>query len=343
MDIWGITLAVLRRWYVFVAIFGLSVGGAYYAGKGVQPEYIGSASALLTPAPTTAPVANPLGTQLDANGALLIVLNSAETVAAIEAMGYTSTYEVTATARTAVFSVDARGTSEADVLGTLNAVLTIAEDDLLQRQANGGVPAGNRIGMQELAAPSITEVETEGALRVQAVIVVLGGAIAVVLAVLFDDIVGLIRRRRSRREKRRAAADSGLEADQPETAQPETTERELSASDPGEAGDAAGSDGSASDSAPDAAADGEGEGAEPSAEAATGQDGDPDAAAGPEPDSNDSAPQEEQEEPEEPEEEAAKEDPGALDMSEEDVSQEDVSEDEAGGHADAVLAAEQRS
>lgn len=231
LDIWGITLAVLRRWYVFLAIFGLALGGAYLAGRDSHPEYVGTASAMLTPPPTEAPVSNPFGNQEDANAALLIILNSSETVASIQDQGYTSSYEVIAAARTSVFNVEARGADEADVLATLSAVLATAEAELTERQASGGVPAGNRIGLQQLAPPSITNVETEGPVRVQAVIVIIGGAAAVVLSVLFDDIVGLFKRRRARLAAQRA------ESEEPQPPPQEKAEAGGAASGPAPAGD----------------------------------------------------------------------------------------------------------
>lgn len=275
LDIWGITLAVLRRWYVFLAIFGLALGGAYLAGRDSHPEYVGTASAMLTPPPTEAPVSNPFGNQEDANAALLIILNSSETVASIQDQGYTSTYEVIAAARTSVFNVEARGADEADVLATLSAVLATAEAELTERQASGGVPAGNRIGLQQLAPPSITNVETEGPVRVQAVIVIIGGAAAVVLSVLFDDIVGLFKRRRARLAAQRAESEESQSPPQ------EKAEAGGAASGPAPAGDdispqVGEPDDEADGTLHEAGSDGDADGEDADGEDADGEDADGD-------------------------------------------------------------------
>lgn len=219
MDIWGITLAVLRRWYVFVIIFVLSLGVAFLAGQGVQPEYRASASGLLTPPLTEAEVTNPLGTQDDANAVLLIVLNSPEVATELREMGHTSSYDVSAAARTSIFEVSARGEDEEDTVSTVADLLVIADRELAARQVNGGVPEGNRIGLSVLSQPALVEVDTEGALRIRVIVVVLGGAIGVIVAVLYDDLVGLLRRRRERLAER-ARQDEELAA----TADTEATE-----------------------------------------------------------------------------------------------------------------------
>ncbi|ACV80755.1 hypothetical protein [Nakamurella multipartita] len=209
MDVWGITIAALRRWYIFLAIFALAGFGAYSAGKSAHPEYEASASALLTPPPTVAPVANPFGNVDGANQALAIILNGPDTETALAQQGLIPSFTVTSQARSSIFNIGVRGENPNQVVATAQAALDIATTQLKQRQTAGGVPDANQIGLQVLSAPVITNVVTDGALRVQAVILVLGAAVALAVAVLFDDIVGLLRRRR-RNKKVAAQSDSAV-------------------------------------------------------------------------------------------------------------------------------------
>lgn len=196
MDVWGITVAALRRWYIFLAILGLAGFGAHMVGKSVHPEYEASASALLTPPPTAAPVANPFGNVDGANQAIAIILNGPGAEAAVAQQGLTPSFTVTSQARSSIFNVAVRGVNPDKAVATTEAVLDIASRELIDRQTAGGVPEANQISMQVLSAPAITNVVTDGALRVQAVILVLGAAIALTVAVLFDEIMQWFRRRR---------------------------------------------------------------------------------------------------------------------------------------------------
>lgn len=209
MDVWGITVAALRRWYIFLFILGLAVFGAYTVGKSVHPEYEASASALLTPPPTAAPVANPFANVDGANQAIAIILNGPGAEAAVAQQGLTPSFTVTSQARSSIFNIAVRGANPDKAVATTQAVLDIARRELMDRQTAGGVPEANQISMQVLSAPAITNVVTDGALRVQAVILVLGAAIALAVAVLFDEIVQWFRRRRRGKKAEPAVVSPG--------------------------------------------------------------------------------------------------------------------------------------
>jgi hypothetical protein len=211
VDVWGITLAVLRRWYVFIPIFALAVLAAVSAGRGVAPEYEASATAMLTPAPTQPTVANPLVNAQEANTAIGIVLNGPVAQLQVSDSGLTGSFAVTTAARSSVLTIVARSDKSAeDAVATTEAVLDVANQELKVRQEAAGIPAGSQIGLQVLSPPSLASVGTDGALRVQAIIVILGAAAALVVSVLFDDIIGFIRRRRQRRRGKSETAGVGV-------------------------------------------------------------------------------------------------------------------------------------
>lgn len=199
MDVWGITLATLRRWYVFLPILAAAVLLALAVGRSANPEYEASGSMLLTPARSSSPIANPFVNAQGASEALTIILNGPETKTRLNDSGLTGTVTVSSASRSSVIAMRSVSTDPEKALALIDAVIDIASDELTERQQSAGIGPDSLIGLQVLAAPSITSVANDTAIRVQAVILGLGAVAGITLAVLFDDIVGLIKRRRQRR------------------------------------------------------------------------------------------------------------------------------------------------
>ena len=59
MDVWGITLATLRRWYVCLPIVAVAVAMALLAGRSASPEYDATGTVMLTPPRVGSEIANP--------------------------------------------------------------------------------------------------------------------------------------------------------------------------------------------------------------------------------------------------------------------------------------------
>lgn len=209
MDVWAITLAALRRWYILLPLLGLTGWGAYVAGEGVAPEYEVRATALITPGrePQTTP--NPYGGIDQANAAVAIVLNSTDTRDRLVAEGFVPGYEVTTESRSSIMVISVRGHEPGITVRTGEALLEAAAQELDGRQAAAGVPPSSRFGIQALAEPTLMDVVHEGKTRLQAIVGVVGAGLALTVAVLFDDIVGLVRRRRAlaRRRSRETLRD----------------------------------------------------------------------------------------------------------------------------------------
>lgn len=205
MDVWRITVAALRRWYIFLPLLAVTAGAVQVVGAGVAPEYEVAGTALITPGSAPAPVPNPYGGEQQANAAVAIVLNSAEMRARAQAEGLLPTYEVAGQSRSTIMSVTVRGGDAEQAGATASFVFGLAVEELEGRQSGAGIPPAAQYGLDILAAPSLQEVVHDGKLQVQAVTGLLGASAALVVAVLFDDIVGLLRRRRARRRARTVA------------------------------------------------------------------------------------------------------------------------------------------
>ncbi|MPV48506.1 hypothetical protein GCG21_00465 [Pseudactinotalea sp. HY160] len=203
MDVWRITLAALRRWYILIPLLALTGWAAVSAGHSVHPEYEVDATAMLTPGQAEATIPNPYGSLNDANQAVGIVLNSAESHAAIAAQGLSTDYVVTPETRSSIMRLTVRADDADTAIATGAAVLDLATSELAARQQAAGVAKASRFGIAVLAPPSVLDVVYDGRTRIQAIVGLLGASVALVVAVLFDDIVGLVRRRRGLREDRR--------------------------------------------------------------------------------------------------------------------------------------------
>ncbi len=228
MDVWRITVATLRRWYIFLPLLALTAGAVQVVGAGVAPEYEVAGTALITPGSAPAPVPNPYGGEQQANVAVAIVLNSAEMRARAQAEGLLPSYEVGTQSRSTIMTVTVRGGDAEQAAETAGFVFGLAVEELEARQSAAGIPPAAQYGLDVLAAPSLMAVAYDGKLQVQAVTGLLGASAALVVAVLFDDIVGLVRRRRARRRARAAVpsvpATEGL-VDWPEDAEPAVASR----------------------------------------------------------------------------------------------------------------------
>lgn len=217
MDVWQITLAALRRWYILIPLVALTGWAVVVAGNGVRPEYEVNATAMVTPGSVEAMVPNPYGSLDDANQAVGIVLNSSETHAQIAARGLSSDFTVSPETRSTILQLMVRADAPELALATGAELLDLAAEELAGRQAEAGLPEASRYRLATLASPSVLNVVYEGKTRIQAVIGLLGVSIALVVSVLFDDIVGLVTRRR--RQRRADSAEESIETSD-DTAEP---------------------------------------------------------------------------------------------------------------------------
>lgn len=212
MDVWRITVAALRRWYVLLPLLALTGLAAYTAGEGVQPQYEVTATAVIVPGAVESEVANPYGGLDDTASVLSIVLDSNESRSQVEGRGLDPGYEVSTGSRNAIVSVTVLSDSEELALATGDGVLELARQELDERQQAAGITAEARIQLEVLQSPALSEVVTEGKLRNMAIIGVLGAAVSLLVAVLFDDIVGLLRRWLHRRAAARHPAPESAAA-----------------------------------------------------------------------------------------------------------------------------------
>ncbi len=79
MDVWGITLATLRRWYILLPVLAVAGLLALALGRSASPEYQATGTMMLTPPRSSSPIANPFVNAQSASEALTIILNGPQT------------------------------------------------------------------------------------------------------------------------------------------------------------------------------------------------------------------------------------------------------------------------
>lgn len=208
MDVWQITVAALRRWYILLPLLALTGYVTVTVGDSVRPQYEVTATSILVPGAVESEVAGPYGDLESTSSVLTILLDNIESRTDIAALGLDSDYVTEARSRTSIIDFSVISDTPEEGLATGEAVLALADQELGERQDAAGIPPQAQSELQVLQAPSVSDVVTDGKLRNMAIVGMLGAAVSVLAAVLFDDIVGLIRRRFQKRPERRAATES---------------------------------------------------------------------------------------------------------------------------------------
>ncbi|NED99604.1 hypothetical protein [Phytoactinopolyspora halotolerans] len=202
MDVWRITIAALRRWYVLFPLLALT-GFAVMAAEGqAAPEYEGRASVMLSPSRGFPEAPNPYSSINGAQEALPLVLNATETRRQIASDGLTASYEVAAPPRSTIIHITTRGETPGATEEVGQAVIDKAAQELSTRQDEAEVPESEQYTLEVLETPTVIATVETSQVRVQAVVGVLGAGLSILVAVVFDDIIGLYRRSRAKRRRR---------------------------------------------------------------------------------------------------------------------------------------------
>ncbi|CAM3429201.1 Capsular polysaccharide biosynthesis protein [Occultella aeris] len=220
MDVWRITVATLRRWYIFVPLLALTGWGVLSVGDQIDPEYQVSGTFILTPSLEETEIPDPYGGAVQATQVIAIVLNSPTTREQIVEMGLEPDYTVAGGGRSStIMTVSVLGRDREATIETGNVLIEMTRQELETRQSEAGIPPGAQYGLSVISPPAVDSVVYDGKTQIQAVVGVVGAAVALLAALLFDDIVGLIKRRLKQRRLRRSARPGDAidgTADEPE-------------------------------------------------------------------------------------------------------------------------------
>ncbi|WP_163544398.1 hypothetical protein [Occultella kanbiaonis] len=210
MDVWRITVATLRRWYIFLPLLALTGWGVLSVGDQIDPEYQVSGTFILTPSLEETEIPDPYGGAVQATQVIAIVLNSPTTREQIVEMGLEPDYTVAGGGRSStIMTVSVLGRDPEATIETGNVLIEMTRQELETRQSEAGIPPGAQYGLSVISAPAVDAVVYDGKSQIQAVVGVVGAAVALLAALLFDDVVGLIKRRLKQRRLRRSAQSGG--------------------------------------------------------------------------------------------------------------------------------------
>lgn len=204
MDVWRITVTVLRRWYVFLPLLALTALVALRVGESITPEYEVSATAILVPGSASTDIEDPYGSRSDTAQVLAIVMDSTASRDLIEQQGLDREYEFRSRDRSPILNLTVLSETSEESMATGQAVLDLAREELANRQSGAGLPPDAQISLQILQAPHVSDVVAEGKMRNMAVIGIIGAALSLLVAVLFDDLMGLFKQWVNRWRERRA-------------------------------------------------------------------------------------------------------------------------------------------
>jgi hypothetical protein len=215
MDVWSLTRAALRRWYVLLPALLITALLTSSAGNSAAPEYETTGAALMVPPAVAADVVNPYSSSSGPEVLRTIVSGSAVR-GRLAAQGLESGYELTITSRTPIFNITVRSEDRQRALGTGAAVIEALRQELTSAQADFGVPPSAMATVQVIDAPDTVTSVGSGAVRIKAVVALLGVIGSVALAVTFDDLLLLVRRRRQSFRAGRASAAAARSHRRPE-------------------------------------------------------------------------------------------------------------------------------
>jgi hypothetical protein len=209
VDVWSLTVAALRRWYVFLPALLVTAVLTMSAGSSIAPEYETTGAALLVPPGVASEKVNPYAASSGPE-VLRTIVNGSAVRGRFAAQGLEPGYEITVTTRTPIYQIRVRSGDRQRTVGTASAVIEALRQELAKGQREFGIPPEAMVTVQIIDAPdSVVEVGT-GTLPIKALVALLGLSASVALAVTYDDIRNLIRRRRSDR-----AADKRLRVPSP--------------------------------------------------------------------------------------------------------------------------------
>ena len=205
MDVWSLTRAALRRWYVLLPALLVTALLTAGAGSSIAPEYETTGAALLVPPAVAEGPANPYAASSGPEVLRTIVSGSAVR-SKLAAQGLEAGYDLSVTSRTPIFNITVRSDGQQKALGTGAAVVEALRQELINAQAGFGVPPAAMASVQVIDAPDTAAEVGSGAVRVKAVVGLLGVVGSLALAVTFDDLLLLLRKRRQSFRVRRASS-----------------------------------------------------------------------------------------------------------------------------------------
>jgi hypothetical protein len=216
VDLWQITLIVLRRWYVFIPLCLLAYLGVQRASESVQTEYQTEATVLLVGPVESTPVIDPtkpvrvnpyLSQGLTGTGqALQAVMTSQHARVGMAESGGSPAYEVVASNRNPLLTMTVTAPTAQMASETSKTFPKQMARELDRLQDEAGAPRNQRVSVQALTVGDAPIGVRTGLRKAQAIAGGLGLGIAVGASLALEALLIAWRRRRGTRGRRRSGA-----------------------------------------------------------------------------------------------------------------------------------------
>lgn len=196
MDFWELTVILFRRWYVFVPVLLLTLGGTFFLGQRVEPSYEAQASMLVAGPGGELGDGNPFATSETAARALAVIMESPEAITSVSSQTDAPDdveYTVTNLSHTSILEIYIDAPTAETALQTAQAAVSVIESRLADAQESIGATPSARSKMVTLSPPLDAKPSTEGRMRVLIAGAGVSGLLALTAALALE---GLQRRRR---------------------------------------------------------------------------------------------------------------------------------------------------
>ncbi|MFG2072152.1 hypothetical protein [Nonomuraea maritima] len=219
MDFWGTVLVVIRRWYVTVPAFLLTLGASFAVYTTIPALYQSRAVLVLTipvtggsvpvnpdyPNPRTNPLLNYNGSLNVAASILMQSLSAPEAAARLGVTpGGETTYVVhNGSANPELLAngpfviIEAEGSSARTVQTLVTSLVAQAKTELSARQSTLRAPRSTYIELTEMVSPTTPQEQRGGKTRSAAAVLALGGFAALTAGFATESIAAALRRRKS--------------------------------------------------------------------------------------------------------------------------------------------------
>lgn len=216
MDLLGLLMVLVRRWYVFVLVMAVTVASLVYVYPRLNTDYQATGSLLIAPPNSQQMFINNQPIQVPVNPLLAssyAVLGAATTLAAegnsdaekqLMRTTYGLTYTIVVDSVAPLITVQGTAQSNDAVIQGVGALLGFFGDQLNVLQKELAAPANALITSKVVIDPQIAVASSNGRYKTLLIVAFVGLLVACSLSFILDGIMVSLTRRRQWRESRSA-------------------------------------------------------------------------------------------------------------------------------------------
>jgi len=216
MDLLGLIMILVRRWYIFLLLVAVTVGGLAYVYPVLKPDYQATGTLLLAPPNSQTQLIQSQPTQIPVNPLLATntgMLGVAATIASLGgsqaerhllATDYGLTYTIVVDGHAPVITVQGTAQSDDAVVNGVGVLLAYLRDQLNILQQSLGAPPNQLVTSKVLDAPQTAVVSNSSRNKVALILAFVGFLVACSITFIFDGVLVSLRYRKFMRAPARS-------------------------------------------------------------------------------------------------------------------------------------------